>query len=195
MNLEKIIAELKVENKKLKHDLIHDHLTGLKTRKYFEERVEETISSLKNPENEKRKEGFSSFSVLFCDIDNFKKINDALGHKEGDNVLKKVSEIINSKVRAVDIVCRWGGEEIMVGLLGADENEAAEKAEEIRIAVEREIKNIGVTISIGVASYEKGLNMKLIVERGDKAMYLAKEEGKNKVKKYSDVLNMSKKME
>ena len=120
--LEKNIARLEAEIEKLKHDLIHDALTGLKTRNFFKERAVEIISSIENLKQEKRKEGFHNFSVLFCDIDNFKEVNDKFGHEGGDDVLKKVSKIIKDEVRAADIVCRWGGEEIVVALLGADEN-------------------------------------------------------------------------
>lgn len=186
--LEENIAELNVENM----DLMHDALTGLNTRKYLEERLEETITSLKNPENEKRKDGFKIFSLIFCDIDNFKNINDNLGHNGGDDVLKKVSEIISGSVRNSDIVCRWGGEEIVVALLGADENEAVEKAEEIRIAIEEGMKNENVTLSLGVACHKDGQDMDSIIKQSDEAMYLAKKSGKNNVKRYSDVLNMGK---
>lgn len=183
--LEENIAELNV-------DLMHDSRTGLKSRPYLEERLEDIISSFKNPENKERKEGFKNLSLLFCDIDNFKKINDTLGHLIGDEVLKKVSEIINENVRAVDIVCRWGGDEIVVALLGANEEEAATIAEKIRLAVEKESKDTGVTMSIGAVSYEEGLNMESLAERADKAMYWAKKEGKNKVITYSDFLEFEK---
>ena len=190
--LEKNIARLEAEIEKLKHDLIHDALTGLKTRNFFKERAVEIISSIENLKQEKRKEGFHNFSVLFCDIDNFKEVNDKFGHEGGDDVLKKVSKIIKDEVRAADIVCRWGGEEIVVAVLGADENEAAKKAEEIRVAVEEGIRDIGVTVSIGVACYKRGLNKDSIIKFADQAMYLAKKEWKNKIKTYSDVLIVGK---
>lgn len=192
--LEKQINEwkekyLKLENEysKLERDLIHDHLTGLKTRRYFEERVEEIISSLKSSEHEERKEGFYNLGVLFCDIDNFKKINDTHGHKEGDRVLKNVSEIITNNVRASDIVSRWGGEEIVVGLFGSDEIEVAKKAEEIRNDIEQQMKERNVTLSIGIAFYEEGSSMDLIIKQGDEAMYFAKKSGKNNIKTYKDI--------
>ena len=197
--LEKRVSELKTENeklisedKKLKHDLMHDSLTGLNTKKYLEGIMEETISSLDVPESERRIEGYRGFSLLFCDVDNFKKINDMFGHNKGNDVLKKVSEIINDSVRVSDIVCRWGGDEIVVGLMGANEEKASQIGEKIRVAVEKETKDTGVTVSIGVIAYEKGLNMQLIVEGADKAMYWAKKEGKNKVIKYSDFLEEEK---
>lgn len=186
--LQENVAELNV-------DLMHDSRTGLKSKPYLEERLKDIISSFKNPENKERKEGFKNLSLLFCDIDNFKKINDTLGHLVGNEVLKKVSEIINENVRAVDIVCRWGGDEIVVALLGANEEEAVIIAEKIRSAVENEAKDTGVKLSIGVVPYEEGLDMESITDRADKAMYLAKESGRNNVKMYSDVSKMNKKEE
>ena len=129
--------------------------------------------------------------MLFCDLDKFKEINDTRGHNEGDAVLKKVSEIIKSKVRAFDIVCRWGGDEIAVGLFGANEEEAAKTGEKIRATVEKEMKGTGVTMSIGAVAYEKGLSMESTITRADEAMYLAKQK-RNNVKKYSDVLEVEK---
>lgn len=193
--LEESVAELMVENEKLRHDLMHDYLTKLNSRQYLEERLEETISSLKNPEKENRKDGVKTFSLLFCDIDNFKNINDTFGHlgqNGGDAVLIKISEIINQNVRVSDVVCRWSGDEIVVGLFGADEKEAVKIAEKIRIAIEEGMKDLGVTMSIGAVSYEEGLDIKSITERADMAMYWAKKEGKNKVIKYSGVLKAEK---
>lgn len=191
--LEENVGEFRVEHEKLQYD----YVTGLYKREYFEEEMEKVISSLKNPESEKlkelkeRKEGYSNFSLLFCDLDKFKEINDTHGHNEGDAVLKKVSEIIKSKVRAFDIVCRWGGDEIAVGLFGANEEEAAKTGEKIRATVEKEMKGTGVTMSIGAVVYEKGLSMDLITKRADEAMYLAKKE-RNNVKTYADVLEVEK---
>lgn len=185
--MEENMAELIVENEKLKKDLMHDALTGLNARKYLEERLEETITSLKNPENEKRKDGFKNFSLIFCDIDNFKKINDELGHKGGDETLKKVSAIINHNVRVSDVVCCWGGDEIAIGLFEVEEGEAVKIAEKIRLAVEREAKDTGVTLSMGVVPYEEGLDTASITDRADKAMYFAKSNKKNNVKTYAEI--------
>ena len=197
--LEEENKELKGKNRKLEEnvaelnvDLMHDPLTELYTRRYLTEIIKETISSLESPERERRAEGYSTFSLLFCDLDKFKEVNDTYGHDGGDEVLKKVSAIIRKSVRTMDIVCRWGGDEIAVGLMGADEEEAAKIAEKIRTAVEEEVKDTGVTVSVGAVSYEKGLNMESVTDRADKAMYWAKENGKNKVVKYSDFLEAEK---
>ena len=154
--LEEENEELKRKNRKLEEnvaelnvDLMHDPLTGLKTRRYLAEMIEETISSLESPERERRAEGYSTFSLLFCDLDKFKEVNDIHGHNGGDDVLKKVSEIINDSVRTTDIVCRWSGDEIVIGLMGADKEEAAKIGEKIRSTVEEKMKDTGVTVSVG----------------------------------------------
>ena len=159
--LEEKCEQLTAENHALKEiiekDLIHDHLTGVKNRKYFEERAEEIISSVKKKEEseESRKEGYEHFSVLFIDIDHFKEINDSLGHEGGDKVLKEISGIIEENVRNSDIVARWGGEEFVVGLQGTNEEEAFGVAEKIRIAVDSHIGKMKTTLSVGVAFCNK----------------------------------------
>lgn len=185
-------AELKIENAKLKEDLIHDSLTGLKTRKYFIEEAEDNLSAITNPAAEKREEGFSNVSYLFCDIDYFKKVNDELGHDAGDEVLKKVAKILEENVRESDTVCRWGGEEMIVSLLGADEKEAAEKAEELRKKIK---EGTNVSLSIGVSASEGEVGFDELIKRADKAMYAAKHGengGRNQVKTYSEVLEKEK---
>lgn len=188
------ILELETIMEELKENLIHDGLTKLKTRKYFIEEIEENISDLSNPESNKRKESFKHISCLFCDIDNFKEINDIYGHFLGDEILKEVADILKTNVRPTDTVCRWGGEEIVISLLGADEASAAIKAENLRKTVEglsekyaEKYPNIKISLSIGVASFELGLSAEDIIKRGDKAMYSAKNEGRNCVKIYSQV--------
>jgi diguanylate cyclase (GGDEF)-like protein len=187
--LKEEISELEVELTRLEEDLIHDHLTRLKTRKFFEEEVNVYLESIAQKDS-RRKEwfGFKNLSVILFDIDYFKSINDTYGHSAGDDVLKKVAETIKDGLRTGDTVARWGGEEIIAILLGADEEDASEKAEEIREAVGSfKFKGIDkpVTLSSGVASAEAGINLAELVGRADKALYEAKETGRNKVVTYS----------
>lgn len=181
------IAELEGEIKSLEKDLIHDPLTGLKTRAFFQEETTIYISQIASLNEGKRKEwfGFRNLSILFFDTDNFKKINDTYGHAVGDEVLKKIAETINKSVREGDTVSRWGGEEIVASLLGANTEDARTKAEEIRKKIEDltfdSTPGLKVTDSIGVASYVKGDSLDEVVGRADKAMYEAKQTGKNKV--------------
>lgn len=184
------IAELEEKISQLERDLVHDKLTSLKTRAFFEEKSEKYLS-LSKKFSDKRKDflSFADFSLILFDIDYFKKINDTYGHLTGDDVLKNVAKTIESNVRVGDIVARWGGEEIAVFLLGANIEDAKNKAEEIRQAVEDLVfdKNpdLKVTISGGIAGFDKDLNQKAVLDRADKALYKAKESGRNKIIVYS----------
>lgn len=188
MDLEKRIRELEWQVTQLTHDLIHDPLTGLKTRLYFEEQIGSyTKLLLRGGEN-----GLDNLSIIFFDIDRFKKVNDAHGHAAGDMVLQKVSDAIRSKLRGTDTVARWGGEEIVAALLNATEADAAIKAEEIRSEVERlifpNLEDLKVTISAGVAQFGKG-EIKELVRCADQALYAAKNSGRNQVVQYSMLPN------
>jgi diguanylate cyclase (GGDEF)-like protein len=187
------IKELEKEVNNLEKDLIHDSLTGLKTRAFFEEETSIYISQIASSEDGKRKNwfGFKNLSILFFDIDYFKKINDTFGHDVGDVALKAVAETINKSVREGDTVARWGGEEIVASLLGASEYDAKRKAEEIRKKIEglvfEEHVDLKVTISIGVSSYNSGLSFDEVVKNSDKALYEAKNGGRNKVVVFSEI--------
>lgn len=191
--LKDYIADLKAEIQNLKKDLIHDSLTSLKTRKFFEDRAKIYLSNIEKVGEGKRRDwfGFRNLSLLFIDIDYFKKINDEYGHDTGDVVLKTVAETISKDVRGGDTVARWGGEEILVLLLGANEEDAKEKADSIRKDVEsavfKDVSGLKVTVSIGVAEYQKGLSIDDLIKSADQALYKAKETGRNKVVVFSEI--------
>lgn len=192
--LKERIAELEQTIRVLQKDLIHDTLTGLKTRNFFNEEAKKffhSISADAETTKNRRITNFKNISFIFFDIDHFKKVNDAHGHIVGDEVLKSVAHLIEGAVRDEDIVCRWGGEEIVVALLGADEKEAMKKAEEIRSLVEKlafnNMSEFDVTVSAGVASFERSVSFENILIRADKAMYRAKETGRNRVVMYSEI--------
>jgi len=193
---EKRVQELEGEIERLKKLAYHDALTGALTRGTFQEAAGAFLEEVAVSRQEKRSSFLiKSFSVLFIDADNFKSINDNHGHETGDRVLKKIVEIVENKVRGSDFVGRWGGEEIVVGLLGANEEDAYEIAEKIRADVEdtkisAESSQVSLTVSAGVAEF-KGENeiLEELVARADKAMYAAKHErGKNNVVKYSELV-------
>ena len=171
-----------------------DSLTGLLNRRGFEEKVSQVINdiifSIENP-TKRRHFYIDSISILFFDIDNFKKINDDFGHKTGDQVLRHVAGLISQKVRGIDFVCRWGGEEIVVALVGAGESDAYQKAEEIRKAVKSRVKagdDKFVTVSGGVASLNGSKDLEELIRRADKAMYEAKHNrGKDNTVRYSEL--------
>ena len=135
--------------------------------------------------------GFTTFSVVFFDIDHFKKVNDTYGHDTGDLVLQKVAEVLRTGLRTGDTAARWGGEEMLISLLGAGEADAAAKAEEIRRKIAAlsftHPAELKVTISSGAATFEGDTDLKGLVKRADEALYKAKETGRNKVVRYSEL--------
>lgn len=185
--LEGKVAELEQKVRILTEDLIHDSLTGLKTRKYFNEEAGRYFEAITDQHASKRKEwfGFKHLSFIFFDIDHFKKINDTHGHATGDGVLKAVAGAIMNAIRKGDIAARWGGEEMVVALLGVDAKGAEKKAESIRKYIERmsfnNLPDVQVTISAGVSSVEQGVSFDETISRADKALYEAKDTGRNKV--------------
>ncbi len=185
LELKRENMELKSRIKLLEKDLIHDDLTSLKTRRYFEEELRSNLDLIFEKKDHSRKEvfGFKRISVLFLDIDNFKVINDTYGHDAGDEVLRLVAKILIKNVRKTDMAARFGGEEFAVALLGAGRESAYEKAERIRKDFETaEIVNypeMKITASIGVAE-AKDKHVSRLIKNADMAMYDAKQSGKNK---------------
>lgn len=196
-NLEEKVRLLEAQIYELEGNLIHDKLTGLKTRAFFEEEVSMFLNiisqqfHLEQYASVQRKErfGFRNLSLIFLDVDHFKKINDAYGHDTGDIVLKRIAKTIQNGVRTGDTVARWGGEEIVVSLLGANETDAALKAEEIRRSVEKlkfpKLPKLKVTVSAGVTTSLANSTLEELVKKADTALYKAKEEGRNRVVTYS----------
>ncbi|WP_156475091.1 GGDEF domain-containing protein, partial [Acetobacter malorum] len=127
------------------------------------------------------------FSILMIDVDHFKAINQTLGHVGGDAALQKVAEILLAASRASDFVFRYGGEEFLVALIETPASKALEAAERFRQAVEAgtvvsmEDKEVRVTISVGVATFDGYPDYKPLIEAADKALYAAKAAGRNRV--------------
>ncbi|ANE48270.1 hypothetical protein SY83_20485 [Paenibacillus swuensis] len=144
---------------------ITDGLTGLYNRKFFFGRVSQYVN------------GDYKVSVIFGDIDNFKKLNDTQGHHRADGVLKQVAEIMTEETQGIGLVGRYGGEEL-VALITQPGFKAEHIAEAIRSRVEAESI---VTISMGCSKYKKGLTAEELVKQADQAMYISKTTGKNKV--------------
>lgn len=169
----------RLDYERLKADL--DQLTGLFNRRHLDNRLK-TESDLALNERH-------PLSVFLFDIDNFKHFNDTNGHQAGDVCLKEVAAITRKVTRSSDVVCRYGGEEFLVILLGADSQKAMQHAERIRqtIAASKiphgENQPLGmVSVSGGVASlFEHGTNPELLVKLADEALYRAKEGGRNAV--------------
>ena len=158
-----------------------DNLTGLYNRYKFSELYTSSYASMIQRHN--------SMSLVLIDIDNFKKINDTHGHNIGDKVLVEVARILLEALRNIDIVARWGGEEFIVLLPTADLDKAITISENLRKEIElSEIDIVGhISVSLGVAVVKEGEDMSDVIHRADKALYLAKNSGKNCVKTEEDV--------
>ena len=152
-----------------------DILTGLSNRLA----IEEFVSSFIRETQEYQK----VFSIIMADIDDFKQINDLYGHQRGDEVLKEISEIFKSLIRANDHIGRWGGEEFLIVLPQTSYIQAKELAERLRHGVSSYMfKTIGhKTASFGVAEIEEKDTINSLIEKADKALYISKEVGKNRV--------------
>ncbi len=126
-------------------------------------------------------------SLAILDIDFFKKVNDTYGHDEGDIILKELAETLKENVRRSDIIIRWGGEEFVIIFYGCNEREAYGTCEKIRACVEeKESAVCKITISMGIVEYH-GEELRYAIEKADKALYYAKETGRNRVIKYSNL--------
>lgn len=147
---------------------ITDGLTGLYNRRHF-------MKYLDHYTSQKLK-----ISAIFCDIDNFKKLNDTQGHARADEVLKQVSAILEEELDGIGITGRYGGEEL-VALVVDRKTKPAQVAENIRARVASETI---VTISIGYSVLRKGVRGDELMKQADKAMYHSKTNGKNKVTDY-----------
>ena len=127
-----------------------------------------------------------SVSLIICDIDFFKKVNDTYGHNAGDAVLMHVAGILKSEIRAGDSAYRWGGEEFVIVLEGSGLKDARLVAERIRRAVEKSVcrhdkQEIRVTMSFGCAKFEPERSVEENIQVADRRLYRAKESGRNRV--------------
>jgi diguanylate cyclase (GGDEF)-like protein len=159
---------------RLIHQAFHDPLTGLANRTLFRERVEHALA---------RANGGERVAVLFLDLDDFKSVNDSLGHSEGDRLLEEVGVRLLKATRGFDTVARLGGDEFAVLLEGlAQEQDAMLVVERIRSAMRRPIplqgREVMVSASIGVAHVDVGGNADEVLRNADVAMYRAKAAGK-----------------
>ena len=165
-----------------------DGLTGIYNHRYFYNALHKEIN--------KAMQNQSKVSMIFIDIDYFKQYNDLYGHQQGDNVLKKVGEILKETTRDDDIVARYGGEEFSVILPDTCEDEVVVIAENIRKNIEKEYfygqenqPNGNLTISIGVSVFpDKAKNDIELIKSADDALYRAKLFNKNRVERYASIL-------
>jgi diguanylate cyclase (GGDEF)-like protein len=151
-----------------------DDLTGLRNDRALRAEIDRALAN--RPK--------ASFSVLFLDLDHFKRINDDHGHLRGSSALAEVGRVLRGCVRDIDTAARYGGDEFAVVLPGADSGEALKVAERIRRAIAEHPfpENISLTVSIGVASYPEHADERdLILSLADAAMYRGKRAHRNVV--------------
>jgi diguanylate cyclase (GGDEF)-like protein len=153
---------------------VQDGLTGLWTKRHFMTQARDLIEA-------SRRYG-EPLSLIMVDVDHFKKVNDTHGHQAGDQVLKGVAEILKKRVRG-GMAFRYGGEEMAVLLPKSESAAAAQVAERLRAAIDaRKIGGVKVTASFGVAGLDGAMaGWEALVERADRALYRAKESGRNRV--------------
>ncbi|MEE8359783.1 MAG: GGDEF domain-containing protein, partial [Candidatus Omnitrophota bacterium] len=155
-----------------------DSLTGLYIRRHFNLILETQVQMVKDRGG--------NLSLLMIDLDNFKNVNDTYGHKAGDLVLRETAKTLLASCRPLDIVGRYGGEEFIVMLPGADESSASLVAERIRYRVKKsdfKFKNTNykITVSVGISNYKRDDTPGRLIEKADWALYKAKERGKDGV--------------
>ncbi len=175
-----ILASIAISNAFLFEMTTTDMMTKLRMKHYFYtvllDKMEESAFSEK------------PLAVIMCDIDHFKNFNDTYGHSCGDEVLKSVARLIQNQTRSVDVPARYGGEEFCMLLPDTHAATAEIIAERIRkgveaMSIEYEGQKMSITLSLGVAQYDpiRDLAGKSVIDRADKAMYLSKQSGRNKV--------------
>lgn len=175
--------EVEARNKALQEMAMHDALTGsLNRRAFFNAAI---------PAFDEARERGEYMSCVMVDIDYFKSFNDKFGHAVGDEVLKTVAMILAGGVRADDVLCRYGGEEFCIVMPRTDIEEAQRVAERLRQTVERRaaravasLHSVNVTASFGIAELAGQSTCEDLIRDADQALYVAKEEGRNRVKLY-----------
>lgn len=149
-----------------------DPLTKLSNRRDFLPKLEHSISSIATSEE--------IHALLFVDIDDFKEINDVHGHSVGDELLVNISQVLVDAVRKTDLVSRYAGDEFVIYLSGVKSREEATLVAQKIIDRAASVHEISVSLSIGISfTSEKNMSAERLINEADRAMYIAKERGKN----------------
>jgi len=161
-----------------------DPLTDLYNRRRMDELLNLEISRVKRNNNQ--------FSLVLCDIDHFKQVNDTYGHETGDKVIIAVADILKQSLRQQDFVCRWGGEEFLIALPDTNINQAVTVAEKIRASCERCIvsnsnNNVNFTLTFGIDVFDNTKDIKATIAAADTALYEGKQTGRNMVVCYKEL--------
>lgn len=167
---------------KLRKEIITDKLTGVKNRNYLNEVAKQLFSaSIRNK---------TEITLILCDIDNFKEINDTYGHIKGDKVLIEFSRLIEGSLRIEDVFIRIGGEEFIILLPEQSIEQAQVTAERLRVLINEALidldtSNVQISASFGVTKVDPKLDIDKNIHLADIALYEAKRSGRNKVVTYS----------
>jgi diguanylate cyclase (GGDEF)-like protein len=157
---------------------IRDALTGLYNYGYFKEALHYEV--------EKSRRYKTPLSLLFLDVDDFKRVNDTLGHLKGDKIMRQVAAILKQETRQADLLCRYGGDEFVMLLSQTPPDQAMVLAERLRHQIVQSSMNrlehrLQITASIGVAGLGPGMSSEDLIKEADAAHYRAKQAGKNQV--------------
>jgi len=175
----KLISEdYEALNRRVELVAVQDGLTNLYTRKFAMEQIEIAISRFDR--------AGVGFSIILCDIDHFKKVNDTYGPTFGDEILMGIGQTLKYHSRVQDIVSRWGGEEFLMLLPDTDLEGALIYAERARKRIEKKVfvtqdKEVSVTMTFGIATYNHVMSLNMIMSLVDDALFSGKTNGRNKV--------------
>jgi diguanylate cyclase (GGDEF)-like protein len=173
------MEEIQAINSQLRVMSVTDPLTGMYNRRYIVDHLDRELKQSKRTNQ--------PLSLIMADLDNFKDYNDQHGHIAGDEALKELGGLLAYSIRETDVVARYGGEEFLIFLNHTDKEGAVKAAEKLRLAVEERIFDLKgektrITISLGISSSpEDGTSFDELVDAADKALYHAKDMGRNRV--------------
>ena len=172
-------------HKALEIEATTDPLTELYNRRFFLRESKRILAAAERHQE--------SLSVMMCDIDFFKQVNDTYGHKIGDKVLKAFAQVLNQSLRGGDILARYGGEEFVAILTQTNKDEALNVVERMReqvenLLIETDKGTVKLTASFGLCEVEEYHDIEMSINRADNAMYSAKSAGRNVVKHFENVL-------
>ena len=173
-----IVYTINLYQKQLVQLASEDSLTGLANRRKFNDHFERLFKMYHK--------GVNHLSLILMDIDDFKEVNDVFGHLVGDETLVRIAEILKAELRSSDMIARWGGEEFAVLLVDVNKEKALELATRICVAMREDKKllallNKPLTVSLGVGELSSVDSQDGLVYKVDKALYAAKQAGKNQV--------------
>lgn len=188
-SLSKQVSTLNLELKRARVDSVTDGLTGVFNRKALDHHLDSLVEqNTRTP---------AAFAVLMVDIDDFKTINDAYGHLIGDRVLLALARKCQGLIRNDDFIARYGGEEFVIVLPNASLANATKKAQRICTSVadtryalndKKDVHILNITVSIGISVYQTGDTAEAVIARADRALYLAKNTGKNQVVSQNELM-------